>query len=55
MELCAQAAEEKDPDKFLQLIRKINDLLEEKERSLGIVSPNAKRASESSEQRKPAG
>jgi hypothetical protein len=45
MELCAQAAEEKDPDKFIELIRKINDLLEEKERRLGIVSAKAERAS----------
>jgi len=29
-QLCAQAAIEKDPHKFLELIKEINDLLEEK-------------------------
>jgi hypothetical protein len=29
-QLCAQAAIEKDPHKFLELIREINDLLEAK-------------------------
>ena len=32
--LCAQAAEEQDPDKLLQLVREINRLLEEKEARL---------------------
>jgi hypothetical protein len=54
MELCARAAEEKDPDKFLVLIREINDLLEEKERSLGSASSNANRAAETSAPRKQA-
>jgi hypothetical protein len=30
MKLCAEAANEKDPDKFLELIKEINDLLEAK-------------------------
>jgi hypothetical protein len=29
-QLCAQAANEKDPDRFLELIKEINDLLEAK-------------------------
>jgi len=36
MQLCAQAAIEQDPDKLLALVQEINDLLEEKERRLGI-------------------
>jgi hypothetical protein len=36
MELCAQAAIEQDPKKLLELAREINDLLEEKERRLGM-------------------
>ncbi len=39
MELCAQAAVEKNPDKMLELVREINRLLEEKERRLGITPP----------------
>jgi hypothetical protein len=30
MELCQRASTEQDPDKLLELIREINDLLEEK-------------------------
>jgi hypothetical protein len=30
MKLCAEAANEKDPDRFLELIKEINDLLEAK-------------------------
>jgi hypothetical protein len=33
-QLCAQAAEEQDPDRLMELIREINDLLEEKEQRL---------------------
>jgi hypothetical protein len=29
-QLCAEAADEKDPDRFLELIKQINDILEEK-------------------------
>jgi hypothetical protein len=36
MELCAQAAIEQDPKRLLELAKEINDLLEEKERRLGI-------------------
>ena len=36
MELCAQAAIEQDPQKLMELVREINELLEEKERRLGI-------------------
>ena len=31
MELCAQAADEQDPEKLMQLVEQINQLLEEKE------------------------
>lgn len=39
MELCEQATVEQDPQKLLELARQINDLLEEKERRLGITPP----------------
>jgi hypothetical protein len=39
MELCAQAADEQDPQKLLALVKEINDLLEEKERRLGVLPP----------------
>jgi hypothetical protein len=39
MELCAQAAVEQDPNKLLALVREINELLEGKERRLGILPP----------------
>jgi hypothetical protein len=35
MELCAQAANEQDGEKLLELVKQINDLLEEKEHRLG--------------------
>jgi hypothetical protein len=35
-ELCEQAAVEQDPQRLLALVREISDLLEEKERRLGI-------------------
>jgi hypothetical protein len=35
--LCEQAAKEKDPDKFLELIREINDMLEAKRLRLSGV------------------
>ena len=31
--LCARAANEQDPEKFLEIIKEINDLLEEKRRT----------------------
>ena len=34
MVLCAQAAEEQDPARLLQLVRQINDILEAKEARL---------------------
>jgi hypothetical protein len=37
MELCAQAATEQDPDKLMVLIKEITELLEVKERRLGIL------------------
>lgn len=37
MQLCSQAAVEQDPEKLLELVRQINDLLEQKERRLGIL------------------
>ena len=43
MELCAQAAEEQDPEKLMELIAQINRLLEAKERRLkGGASPKGK-------------
>lgn len=39
MQLCAQAAVEQDPEKLLALVKEINDLLEEKERRLGLLPP----------------
>ena len=33
-ELCAQAADEQDPEKLLDLVKEINRLLEEKEQRL---------------------
>jgi len=37
LELCAQASEEQNPKKMLELIREINRLLEEKAHRLGIT------------------
>jgi hypothetical protein len=37
MELAAQAAVEQDPKRLLELVKELNDLLEEKERRLGIL------------------
>ena len=39
MQLCAQAAVEQDPEKLMALVNEINDLLEKKERRLGILPP----------------
>ena len=39
LELCAQAAVEQDPQRLLALVKQINDLLEEKERRLGLLPP----------------
>jgi hypothetical protein len=39
LKLCEQAANEQDPNELLKLVREINDLLEEKERRLGIKPP----------------
>jgi len=39
MELCKQAATEQDPQKLMALVKEINDLLEAKERRLGIIPP----------------
>ena len=36
--LCEQAAVEKDPDKFLEIIREINDMLEAKRLRLSAVN-----------------
>jgi hypothetical protein len=41
MELCAQAAVEQDPKKLIKLVAEINDLLEEKERRLGVTPPHS--------------
>ena len=37
MKLCEQAAVEQDPHKLVALVTEINDLLEQKERRLGIL------------------
>ena len=37
MDLCSQAASEQDPVKLMELIKQINELLEDKERRLGIL------------------
>lgn len=37
MELCAQVAVEQDPEKLMALVSEILELLEEKERRLGIL------------------
>jgi hypothetical protein len=39
LELCKQAAIEQDPQKLMALVKEINDLLEAKERRLGIILP----------------
>ena len=36
MKLCAQVAVEQDPDKVLELVKEINELLQQKERRIGI-------------------
>jgi hypothetical protein len=40
LQLCAQAAVEQDPKKLLDLVSEINELLEQKERRLGILPEN---------------
>lgn len=40
MELCKQAAIERDPVKFYQLIKEINDLLEVKQARLDAAKPD---------------
>jgi len=37
LELCEQAANEQDPAKMIALVKELNDLLEAKERRLGIL------------------
>ena len=39
MELCEQAAAEQDGKKLLELVKQINNLLEEKERRPGVLPP----------------
>jgi hypothetical protein len=39
--LCEQAAVEKDPEKFLKIIREINDLLEAKRQRLSGVKTDS--------------
>lgn len=36
MKLCAQVAVEQDPDRVLELVKEINELLQQKERRIGI-------------------
>ena len=37
--LCEQAANEKDPERLMDLVREINDLLEKKQDRLGTDKP----------------
>jgi hypothetical protein len=37
MELCDEVAKEQDPEKVLELVKKLNTMLEEKEKRLGIL------------------
>jgi hypothetical protein len=37
MDICSQVANEQDPDKVLELVKKLNEMLEEKEKRLGIL------------------
>ncbi len=39
LELCEQASVEQDGQKLLELVKQIDDLLEEKERRLGVLPP----------------
>jgi hypothetical protein len=45
-ELCAQAAEEQDPEKLLELVKEINRLLEEKEKRLAKLRKQSATAAE---------
>src|ERR1700741_4936058 len=36
-DLCSQASAEQDPDKLIALVQEVNNILEEKERQLGIA------------------
>ena len=45
MELCAQAAEEQDPQKLMQLVDQINQLLEQKEARLARSKSSEKPSS----------
>lgn len=47
MVLCEKAANEQNPAKLIELVKEINDLLEAKERRLGI-DPKNPRAQEKS-------
>jgi hypothetical protein len=40
MQLCAQAATEEDSTILIVLVNEINDLLEQKERRLGVLPPH---------------
>ena len=39
LKLCAQAAVEQDPARLLEIVKEINELLEAKERRLGVLPP----------------
>jgi hypothetical protein len=47
LELCEQAAVEQDPQKLMALVKEICELLEAKERRLGIIPPVLPRHPES--------
>ncbi len=47
LELCEQAAVEQDPQRLMALVKEICELLEEKERKLGIIPPVLPRHPES--------
>jgi hypothetical protein len=40
LELCKQAADEQDPERLMALVKEIIELLEAKERRLGILPQN---------------
>jgi hypothetical protein len=41
--LCEQAANEQDPEKLMEIVKEINELLEAKERRLGILPQKEKK------------
>jgi hypothetical protein len=44
LQLCEQAANEQNPQKLLALVKEINELLEAKERRLGVLPPKIEKS-----------